>query len=239
MLTLSDEQTCVLPKSTSVVMPFPAVSSPAARPLPIAGPAELGVEIHTPNLPKPNARRVFGILYSGQIKVFGQTISGALYPAQTGNIIIPAGTRISTKKINSSWGNNKQSAGWYGIALIGKRALKISATTKSNDLTIYRPGVEHDEHTIAVGLFTRLSNDPSIALLSLAALAFVMTMQAVTGWIGICKITPHKSSESSDETRYPVGEKVQEQKTQTIAANEQETQAQELKGEKTPVKDAQ
>jgi len=199
ILEFDDGQSCALPDQVSIVMPKPELTSPAARPLPIVGPAEIGVEIQVPTAPRPNGRRVFGILYGGEIKIFGRTISGALYPAQVGAIAIPAGGRLSALTPVTGAGNRKQSPAWYGMAVIGERAFNISATTETNNLKFFRPGGSSDESTIAVSLFTRLLNDPSLALLSLMSLVFVMSLQAVTGWVSVWKTKSVQEGEPAKE----------------------------------------
>lgn len=187
----ADETICALPANgITFVIATPSHESPAGpavRPLPIAGPGEIGVEQGAPSITNIE-HRIFNTMKTGSLRVYGRTAfppnRGALYPAEDAEFPLPAGGRLDSGEDFTS-GNISNVAAWYGIAHIGENAFQVSVTTESKDLRLFRPGSSGDSERFAVSLFGRLFNDPSVAVISLAVVVFSIVMQVISGWIGI------------------------------------------------------
>ncbi len=196
-LELPNGQICEASDTVSVVIPNPSRTRSQVLYFPIAGPASAGVEMHVPLMPLPNRTRPSGMLYEAEIRIFGRTIFGALYPAQVRPVVLPAGGRLSSIGQDFYSKDGTEASGWYGIAIVGERAFNISTTTEATNLKFFRPSGSNNL-PIDLNLFTGLLNDPSIAILSLGMLSFAILMQAVAGWVGIWKKEADRLVETED-----------------------------------------
>lgn len=188
-----DKTKCKLPPTAIFLLDKPEEGSFSSRPLPVAGPGQIGVELGSPTLPQAGKvkRRLFNIMTSGKLKVYGRTRfpldSGILYPIEDTEFDLPAGGRLSSggETYDSPEINNE--AAIYGVVLLGEKSFFISAITETNELRWFRPGGSSDSEKFAVSIFSRLFDDPSVAVISFSILFFSLTMQVICGWIDICK----------------------------------------------------
>lgn len=187
-LIFLDEAKCKLPHYVRFLIKEQTRGELTNWTLPIAGPAEIGIEAGTALPPGESRRRVPTTMLSGSLHIFGRTAAiwnnGALYPAHDEALPLPAGGRL-TSGVGLRDEGAEGLADWYGVAIIGENSFRISATTESNELRIFRPGNSSDAERYAVSVFARLLNDPSVAIFSLAVVIFAIAMQAIAGWIEI------------------------------------------------------
>ncbi|TYC53436.1 hypothetical protein FMN50_15130 [Rhodobacterales bacterium] len=157
-----------------------------ARPLPIAGPARLGTELSAP-LINESSRRMSGLLLSGSLRILGRasdpSAADALYPAIDEEIVIPAGSRLSSFTDNGQ--ELQEPSSWYGIATIGDGSYSVAATTESDFLRLYRPGQSQDAESFRTSLFAQVFNDPSLATMSLALVVLSIVFQTLLAWLGL------------------------------------------------------
>lgn len=190
-LRFPDETACTLPSVASFVLKKHGNQSLGSRPLPIAGPGQIGDEYGPPTLPPEQSTspyyRTLGTMISGELQVFGRTANpinrGTLYPAQNAVFPLPAGGRLASGGGNISSDEMISNASWYGVAMMGDKSLHISVTTESEDLQLFRPGRSSDFERFGISIFARLFSDPSIAPISLFLLFVSISMQAIFGWI--------------------------------------------------------
>jgi hypothetical protein len=159
-----------------------------AWPLPIAGPAEVGAELRVPNVPKASGQRDFNLLIEGDLQIFGKAImpsfQDALFPALSNPLVIPAASRVASS--GNVTAAEDAGAAWYGVAFIAKNGFRISATTETSELHIFRPGIEKGQREyFAIGLFTQILNDPSLAFISFCFVVIVAVAQVMSGWVGV------------------------------------------------------
>jgi len=180
-----DEEERPLPAWAVAVFPHPtSADSPAARPLPIAGPAEIGAEFGAPLAPRPGQRRVTGLMRGGEVQVFGRAVlwfnDDALYPVT--DFPLPAGGRLTGDRPLADEAGSERLANWYGLARIGDEGFQVNATTETDSLRLHRPGVREAE-TFGIGLLTRLFNDPGLAAITIFVVVFTVAMQMLADWL--------------------------------------------------------
>lgn len=181
-----DQTKCELPQVASFTFKKPIHGSFADRPLPIAGPCQIGAE---PRVPIFSQRRTFDTMIGGTLRVFGRTKSffsdSTLYPIKDAVFTLPAGGRLVSGDLKDKPSEIKTDASMYGFAIIDKETLRISVTTEAKDLRLFRPGRSSDAETFKLSLLSRLFNDPSIAIISFSIVVFYIAMQVICGWIDI------------------------------------------------------
>lgn len=155
--------------------------------LPLHGRAEIGGELRAIS---GGERTSFGTLIEGSLDILVRTIrlpfldsEPKLYPASVSGIPLPPGARLSV-------GGQSNNAGDAWIGLVGVAGsdggLQVRATTEATQIRLVRPGAGLQPEFIAVGLFTRLTNDP---LLLQAQIAILFLLSAfgfvgnVIGWL--------------------------------------------------------
>lgn len=194
-ILLPGGRSCSLPNRATVVIPVDASMGTNARPLPIAGPAEIGVTYGVPTM--PDGTKSSNLMHGGSVEIFGYTAAPwsdrVLYPTQDTAFPLPAGGRLTSGESIHNSEATRRTPPWYGVARHGERGFEISATTESKDLRLHRPGVHGETETFAVSLLTVIFNDPSLALVSVLVVTFMMSLQVVTLW-------PDSASGKSDST---------------------------------------
>ncbi len=181
---LGEETDCVLEGSRHVFR----IENPRDLLLPIAGPAEIGIEFGAPVASGTAGRRVPNLLLEGRLQIYAKSRwSRALYPVITDELIVPAGSRLASSRDVTGPAPGDP---WYGVAIPeeeeeGGRAFRISATTESSRLHFFRPGRTGESETFSLGLFTRILGDPSIAILSFLFVTFFAVSQVVASAIGL------------------------------------------------------
>lgn len=137
------------------------------RPLPIAGATEIGQEIGAPSGSSQN----FPYLYGGSVYVFGRTSSPGyrdrLYPQDNASFPIPAGGRISSGDFLASKNSKSSVPAMYGIAEVEGGSLKVSLSTVTDQLHLYRPGRTGEVETLGIGFLNQILIDPSYGLVIL------------------------------------------------------------------------
>lgn len=175
---------CALGDSATIM--FSRTHEQNKRPLPIAGPVEIGSAFGPPLAPERGRRANEGFMYGADVYVFGRSLwSDRLFPLYDGAISIPAGGTLSTVEFNASASSEKQSfddsTAWYGIAELGERAFLVSATVQTTDLVFTRAGSSGEQETIAVSFFTEVVRDPDLsAFLLWLGLLFFLFQVVVT-----------------------------------------------------------
>ncbi|MCF3936400.1 hypothetical protein L1787_23690 [Acuticoccus sp. M5D2P5] len=171
-----NEHTCVLPARSAFEMERSSLS--VAQPLPIAGPTEVGLEIGVPIAQSADGAPQASLLLRGEVSVFGRATlsSSAIFPITGEPIMIPSGSRITSTVDGSLEGG----APWYGVVFVEDDGFRISATTDTSDLYIFRPGQSERQYEhLEIGLFRWLFSDPSLAWISTGLLIMVLTIQTV------------------------------------------------------------
>lgn len=172
---------CPLTDTAVVVYPL---TDDNARPLPIAGPLEIGTAFGPPLAPERGKRAIEGFMYGADVYVFGRSIlSDRLFPLYDSPISIPAGGTLSSVEFDTALGLHEQSSventDWYGIAELGSRAFLVSATVQTTDLVFTRAGSSGEKETIAVSFFTEVVRDPDLSVLLLWVGLFFFLFQMV------------------------------------------------------------
>lgn len=190
VLRVYDESVCDLAAAqVRFDMPAPTVESPAARPLPIAGPAEIGTEFGEQLAPRPGVARVFDLNSGGTLKVFGRAtlppFRGSIYPA--GNVVfpIPAGSRVTSGSGSLSSSAPNDHSSWYGTAEVAADGFRVSITTETDEVFVFRPGFGSQKQVFSVGLLARMFGDPSVAFYSVALVVFTVTLQIFAAWTAV------------------------------------------------------
>ena len=189
-LTLFDERGCKLSARTRIKFQIENIDNPSSTPLPIAGPAEIGMEQGANYAPKPGSSRVFNMMHSGSIQVFGRGIfSDVLYSGQFESIQLPLGGRLTSgNSLIANPGSNKIPP-WYGVAEIRDRGFHVSATTESRNIRLFRAGSHSESETVAISFMAMVVNDPTISLVTLMGIVFLSIVQLCVNW----KILKEKS----------------------------------------------
>ncbi|UIK04105.1 hypothetical protein [Neorhizobium galegae] len=159
------------------------------RPLPIAGPADIGQEFGVPTMPTGTASsRIYDIMWEGRVRVFNRTyFSERLVPVADAEFPLPIGSRLSGgDNLDPKQPVDPAIAAWYGAAIPGEKGLQISATTISKTLQLYRPGTRRDEmETLGLSLLTSTFAD-SLALIIIGfVVVFGGVLGAVASWMGL------------------------------------------------------
>lgn len=150
--------------------------------LPIAGPAEIGLEYGVQSTPAGNGTFSQPIMSEGSIIVFSRgriyPYEKELYPVSGATFPLPSGGRLSSG--DSLIPNSESDAKpWFGIAQIIPSGFKISATTISPNLHLYRMGSRESE-TFAFSILTQAASDPIFQLIIL----FIGGLQTLaTVWV--------------------------------------------------------
>ena len=197
-LTLSNGTYYDLPSRVVAVIGTGGV----VRPLPIAGPAEIGREFGSVTTTGAHPRKSNDFMYGGSLKVFGYALlppfEGALYSSGA-DYALPAGGRLTSDDDFDPVKTQSAAAPWFGIAELDKKGFKISATTVSSDLRMYRPGATGERETFALGLLTRIFYDPSLAIITVFLATFSFVMPPLKTLMGLKKrsTTNDKVSDNS------------------------------------------
>lgn len=179
-LLLADGNHCNLPARVVVNI---VIKSKSMRPLPIAGPAEIGRELGSVTSKKVQLSKCNDFMYGGTVKVFGYArlwpYNGALYTSPGDEFVLPAGGRLTSDDNFNPRHKSSIAAPWFGIAEVSEKGFKISATTVSSDLRMYRPGATGEMERYALGLLTQIFYDPSMAILTVCLLTLSVIMQTL------------------------------------------------------------
>lgn len=181
---------CSLKDNATVVFslaPADSLTDENRRPLPIAGPMEIGTAFGAPLAPARGIRAHEGYMHGADVSVFGRSIlSDRLFPLYDSPISIPAGGTLSTVEFDrdrvSQSETHEDNSNWYGVAEIGDGVFQVSATVETTDLVFTRAGSAGEKETIAVGFFTEVVRDPDLSafLLWFGLLFFVFQAVAFT-----------------------------------------------------------
>lgn len=204
-LKFSDDTRCVVHNRLVIRFEPPASENHFminARPLPIAGPSEIGKEYGAPLMPRKSGKRTAGLLAGGTLRVFGRAtslISGKeIYPPQHANFIIPKGSRLTS--ISSRGNNEFFPNSWYGSVTINEFIFDLSATTEAKELRLYRPGRSQDAELFKTSLLAQIFNDPSLAIFSFLFVLFTIILQVVLAFINVLSSGPPMKSKLSAES---------------------------------------
>lgn len=151
--------------------------------LPIAGPAEIGIEFGAPIASGAQGQRVANLLLEGRLQIFAKSRwSRALYPVLSSELIVPAGSRLAS---STDVTGPEPGDPWYGVAIPNDSAFRISATIETQELRFYRPGREGEHEYFSLTLFTRILTDPGIAALSFLVVTLFAVSQLVATIMGL------------------------------------------------------
>ena len=155
--------------------------------LPVYGLAEIGSEIRPPSFgEKPS----YGTLLDGTLDILAHTIdlhaletAPRVYPASS--VTIPAGSKIFV--INPE----DRQRPWVGFVMPDSSSgLDVRLTTESKNIALVRPGAAQPE-IISIGLFTQLTNDPTLVSAQLTV-AFLFSIFQLLGSLA-SRIERHKN----------------------------------------------
>ncbi|CDZ63316.1 Hypothetical protein NGAL_HAMBI2605_24050 [Neorhizobium galegae bv. orientalis] len=159
------------------------------RPLPIAGPADIGQEFGVPAMPTGTASsRIYDIMWEGRVRVFNRTYYGErLVPVADAEFPLPLGSRLSGgDNLDPKQPVDPAIAAWYGAAIPGEKGLQISATTISKTLQLYRPGTRRDEmETLGLSLLTSTFADSLTLIITGFVVVFGGVLGAAANWMGL------------------------------------------------------
>lgn len=181
-----------LPNGTFYNLPSRVVAiidtGPRVRPLPIAGPAEIGREFGGLSVRAGHPPRSNDFMYGGTVKVFGYALlppfKGSLYSSGS-EFSLPAGGRLTSDDNFDPFETQTTAAPWFGIAELIEKGFKVSATTVSADLRMYRPGATGETERFALGALTRVFNDPSMAVITIFICTFSFIITPLEILIGV------------------------------------------------------
>ncbi|NEK17159.1 hypothetical protein [Rhizobium leguminosarum] len=183
------EPDCQVTGSLTVVLE----SKGYIRALPIAGPADIGIEFAAPALPRvatgdgQKFEQVRNIMWEGSVQAFTRGyLSGGLSPKADAEFTLPAGGRISSGDSLVPSQDDQNITPWYGIAEITEKGFKVSATTTSLDLKLYRPGTNlGDAETFRLDFLANIFSDPGIIWLAIVFAVFSYIVQILAAWMGL------------------------------------------------------
>jgi hypothetical protein len=168
--------------------------------LPIYGIADLGTEIRPSGT---GSEQSAGLLIEGTLDIFARTIelsalsesAPRLYPAATGQIALPPGSRI-TEYVKP--GQARQP--WVGfVEADADKALEAKVTTPAMRLAIVRPGLGLAPEVISIGLFTQLTNDPVLMMAQVAAAFLFATFEILGSIVGFFSNRTHAHDHGTAE----------------------------------------
>ncbi|NVN88270.1 MAG: hypothetical protein HXX15_19495 [Rhodopseudomonas sp.] len=171
--------------------------TPVTR-LPVYGFADIGSEIRPLN---QGERPSFGTLLDGTIDIFARTIQipflntePRIYPANTTSITVPPGSRVTLG------GPVERRKPWVGFAMpdaANSFGLDVRLTTEAKSIALVRPGVGLEPEILAVGLFTQLTNDPTLMTAQVIA-AVLFSVFQILGSVASWAAT-HRDNRRDDE----------------------------------------
>lgn len=215
-LLLIDGQRCDLPGDFSMILPMgQSALGPNSRPLPLAGPAEIGITFGAPAFPSGGMRES-GLMHSGRVEVFGRAVwppweQGELYPTQNTGFPLPAGGKL-TSGISLDSPEAAVAPAWYGVVSHGPRGLVISATTESDSLQLERPGVSGEAERFDLGLLTVIFHDPSVAFISVGFVLFAV----------LAEILPRSTGDVARSALTRLGRRIRRARHKETPSNETE-----------------
>lgn len=153
------------------------------NPLPIAGPGEIGREYGEPPIPSGKKKHPADHMSSGTLLIYGRSrlipYVDALYPVSYASFPLPAGGRLSSGDSLDPQSVQNNADPWYGITEIRNDGFKISATTTTSSLMLYRPGAAREAEHFALDAFVGPLSDPSVILLTVLFGIIAMTLKSV------------------------------------------------------------
>ncbi len=153
--------------------------------LPIAGPADIGIELNENNYTDVKKDKNIGFLSGGTVHVVGRSISpfakDKLYPLGNAKFTIPRGSRISSGDPLNPGIYPFEVPFMYGLAEWGEKGLKISTSTVTDTLELYRPGKAKEVEELGLGLLTQILSDPGIVLFFMFLGCFSFLVQILNG----------------------------------------------------------
>ncbi|GAB7080503.1 hypothetical protein [Megalodesulfovibrio paquesii] len=195
-ITLVNGTSYQLPSRIAAVL---ATQGKALRPLPVAGPAEIGREFGSGTSAGGLAGKGSDFMYGGSIKVYGFALfppfSGALYSSGA-DFALPAGGRLTSGDDFNPLSPQSTAAPWFGIAEPVEKGFRISATTVSSDVRMYRPGATGEVETFALSLLTRIFYDPSLAVVTLFLSTFAFLIQPLKTLLEVKKTVQDQQNTS-------------------------------------------
>lgn len=164
------------------------------RPLPIAGPADIGKEFGVPPMPS-SVFRGSDMMWEGHVKVFSRTyFTQELVPVADAEFPLPVGGRLSGgDNLDPRAPVDPEIAAWYGTVTLDDRGFVISATTISQNLQLYRPGTGKDEmEKLGLGILASAFSDPVVVLATSFVLIFTTALGSVASWMGFWRESERK-----------------------------------------------
>ncbi|WP_119461353.1 hypothetical protein [Rhodospirillaceae bacterium SYSU D60014] len=153
--------------------------------LPVFGPGRLGDRL---------SQRFEGwsyLLLSGSLNVYGRTLSiplpsfsagGALYPAFSEPILLPAGSELDTMLGAAS----DPRTALVGFATVTSgEPLDVAVSTAAEQINVHPPGSGTDPIRIEIGTFTQILNDPNVLRLSAYILILVLLLPIMIGLVSL------------------------------------------------------
>ena len=172
-----------------------ACGAPGVVRVPIWGAVSLGDDM------RGGAGDPGALLLDGEISVSARSISlGGLLPRTLYHVTtlpIPVGSRVSET------GADNAPAGtlWAGFVEIDPagRAMQFRAQTEARNLKIFIPGQDvADDHSLRVGLFVPLFEDPYLLPLQVVFASFLILLQASIQTAEFLSRPPRKGREAAD-----------------------------------------
>lgn len=188
MLNFAEGSPCPLGAQSRFITQAGASNSP---PLPIAGPTDIGREYgvqHVPSSASPPSAR---LMSGGSVQIFGRSrfipFLDSLFPVSSASFPLPAGGRLSSGDGLDPSAPPGQTEPWFGIAEIKKDGFRISATTATSTLYLYRPGATGETERFALDAFVGPLSDPSIILLTVLFGVITMTLKTVSLFVTLIR----------------------------------------------------
>jgi len=151
--------------------------------LPVYGPSRIGTPLRPESVGGESAS---GALIEGTIDLYAKTVdvtrlregANRLYPTSVSFMSIPPGSEVS-QHVEPG----EARVPWAGFVRPNSdAALDARITTPANRIQIQRPGIGIEPETLATGLFARLTEDPVILSLQVAAVFLFSIFQVASSW---------------------------------------------------------
>lgn len=177
-LTSDDGVICALPQRIRFVAD---INNVVRRPLPLVGPADIGREMSVPDSSSVLHRSGRDFMFGGTVQVFGRAVAppfrGDLYPSSSNSFPLPAGGRVSSGDSLSAEQKDSGAPAFYGVVSVDSQSFKVSASTVSKELKLYRPGMSGEKEVFGLGMLALVFSDPSVIFITVFIASFSFSMQ--------------------------------------------------------------
>lgn len=204
-LTSDDGVICALPQRIRFVAD---ISNFVRRPLPLVGPADIGREMSVPDSSSVLHRSGRDFMLGGTVQVLGRAVAppfrGDLYPSSNNSFPLPAGGRVSSGDSLSAEQKDSGAPAFYGVVSIAPQSFRVSATTATEKLKLYRPGMSGETEVLGLGMLALVFSDPSVIFITVFIASLSFWMQLLKTLHDIAKDFEDSGTGDSDDMAQPV-----------------------------------